>query len=309
MIIAVDTGNKQMKTAGNAFVSGFIESETPPPFGENTLQYKGKYYSLSSQRTPYMRDKTKDDRFFILTLFAIAAELERRCIYEPGELMAIQLLIGLPPAHYGSLHKSFEEYYRAHKEDIFFVYNKVRYSVYINDVASYPQAYAAAIPNFGNVKEIPKAVVLDWGGYTFDYVQLKNGKVDMSVCDSLEHGVIMLYNRVRSKVNSQLDILLDESDIDAIVQETPNGFSNEVVALVRRTTQQFVADVLGGLRELGIDLKSCHAVFVGGGAVLLREFIQASGKIAAATYVTDIHANAKGYELLYKLAMTQKGRR
>lgn len=38
--------------------------------------YRGKYYTLTDQRIPYRRDKTEDERFFILTLFAIAHEIE-----------------------------------------------------------------------------------------------------------------------------------------------------------------------------------------------------------------------------------------
>ena len=72
MLVCVDHGNKQIKTASRVFTSGLVESDTRPPFGDNILFYRGKYYTLSDQRIPYTRDKTEDDRFFILTLFAIA---------------------------------------------------------------------------------------------------------------------------------------------------------------------------------------------------------------------------------------------
>lgn len=75
MLIAIDHGNKQIKTAHKTFSSGLCESDTRPPFGENVLYYNGKYYTLSDQRIPYMRDKTRDERFFVLSLFAIAFEL------------------------------------------------------------------------------------------------------------------------------------------------------------------------------------------------------------------------------------------
>ena len=42
-------------------------------------------------------------------------------------------------------------------------------------------------------------------------------------------------------------------------------------------------------------------VFVGGGAILLRRQIEASGKVRNALFVEEIHANAKGYEFLYKM--------
>ena len=76
MLISVDHGNKLIKVLHHApFTSGLQESDVPP-FGGETLKYQGKYYTLSEKRIPYHRDKTEDDRFWILTLFAIAYEIE-----------------------------------------------------------------------------------------------------------------------------------------------------------------------------------------------------------------------------------------
>ena len=47
-----------------------------------------------------MRDKTKDERFFILSLFAIAKELRQREALQP--MVEAELAIGLPPEHYES---------------------------------------------------------------------------------------------------------------------------------------------------------------------------------------------------------------
>lgn len=82
MLISVDHGNKQIKTTHQTFTSGLCESDTRPPFGRDVLFYNGKYYTLSDQRIPYMRDKTTDERFFILTLFAIGFELRRTLLSE-----------------------------------------------------------------------------------------------------------------------------------------------------------------------------------------------------------------------------------
>ena len=76
MLIAIDHGNKQIKTVHTQpFTSGLIQGDTPG-FGTDCLAYQGKYYTLTDQRIPYRRDKTEDERFFILTLFAIAYEIE-----------------------------------------------------------------------------------------------------------------------------------------------------------------------------------------------------------------------------------------
>ena len=58
MLIAIDHGNKQVKTVhGNAIVSGVQKSKTRP-YGRDVLKYSGSYYTLSAQRIPYQKDKT-----------------------------------------------------------------------------------------------------------------------------------------------------------------------------------------------------------------------------------------------------------
>ena len=90
MLIAIDHGNKQVKTVhGNAIVSGVQKSKTRP-YGRDVLKYGGSYYTLSAQRIPYQKDKTTDERFFILSLFAIAEEIEAQGAYISG-LMPLTL--------------------------------------------------------------------------------------------------------------------------------------------------------------------------------------------------------------------------
>ena len=82
MLIAIDHGNYAIKTPRFSFVSGLAEHTVRPPMSEEILEYGGKFWTLTTRRLPYMRDKTQDDRYFILTLFAIARELERKGQYE-----------------------------------------------------------------------------------------------------------------------------------------------------------------------------------------------------------------------------------
>ena len=108
MLVSVDHGNKQVKTTHALcapFTSGLRESATPP-FGGDVLQYGGKYYTLVDERIPYRRDKTEDERFFVLTLFAAAREIEARGAYSMGTI-PVQLAVGLPPAHYGAQYQKF----------------------------------------------------------------------------------------------------------------------------------------------------------------------------------------------------------
>lgn len=304
MLIAVDHGNRLIKIPNHApFTSGLLESDSSP-FGGETLKYRGKYYTLSEKRIPYHRDKTEDERFFVLTLFAIAYEIQAAKAYSPN-IMRVQLAAGLPPAHYGAQHRKFADYF-TERGAVQFDFQGKPYSIFIEKVMCFPQAYAAAVTMLQALRDRPKALIIDQGGMTTDLLLMKDGAGDLSVCESLEHGVITLYNQVKSRVNAELDVLLEESEIDAILLGRKEHVSSQVAGMVERQAQAFVSDLFSTLRERGLELKSGVVVFLGGGSILLRRQIEASGKVAHPLFVDDIRANAKGFELLYRLA--QEGR-
>jgi plasmid segregation protein ParM len=304
MLIAIDHGNKNIKTQGRTFTSGLRESDTRPPFGDDILKYKGKYYTISDKRIPFLRDKTCDDRFYILTLFAIAFDIEDRGRYETN-IIPIKILCGLPPAHYGAQYKRFEKYFMRGESEAFEFHGK-KFEIYVNETVSYPQAFAAAMPIYSQISEFSRVIVVDLGGYTADYLAIKKGQADLSVCDSLENGVIILYNQIIARVSSDFDVLLDESDIDAILKNEPNDFGDAVKRVVNETAQIFISDLFGKLRERSIDLRAGKTVFVGGGSMLLRKQIEASGKVSSPIFADKISANAKGYELLYKASKARR---
>ena len=263
------------------------------------VAYRGKYYTLTDQRIPYRRDKTEDERFFILTLFAIAHEIEAMGQYS-GSLMRVQLAVGLPPAHFGVQAKRFINYFNG-RGAVAFQFKGKPYAIFIENTACFPQSFSAAAATVKNLASFPRALVVDIGGFTADYVRLRNGVPDMAACDSLENGVILLYNRICAKANAELDILLEESEIDRILRGEDQDAAPDVIALAEREAQEFINDLLSGLRERMLELKSGKVIFLGGGATLLRRQIEASGKIGQAIFVEDIDANAKGYEYLYRL--------
>lgn len=110
--IAVDHGNRNMKTCSQVFTTGLTIQDKKPARGEKFLFYEGKYYVLSENRIPYQRDKTQDDRFFILTLFAIVKELEENPQIQPEDVIQVDLPIGLPPKHYAELCERYEAYFK-----------------------------------------------------------------------------------------------------------------------------------------------------------------------------------------------------
>ena len=308
MIISVDHGNKSIKTPHAIFTSGLVMSDGLQGFKTDYIGWNGKYYSLTERRISYLRDKTEDDRFFILTLFAIAKELEYRDVSETLDPIEITLLVGLPPAHYEQLHSRFEQYFLRRREAIDFEYNGKYYSVRINKVLSYPQAFAAAVTQYSTLKAHSVAYIIDIGGFTIDVLKLRFGRPDLEVVESFEKGVITLYNSIASKCNSQYARILEECEIDEVIRNQPTVLPGEVQQLIRSMTADFLAEFYNFLRERGIDVSTSKCVFAGGGSLLLRGMIERGNKVAFPIFIEDIHANAIGYEVLYQSEVTANGK-
>ena len=275
MLIAIDHGNYAVKTTNHSFISGLSEHTVKPPMTDEIVEYGGKYWTLSGRRLSYMRDKTQDDRYFILTLFAIAKELENRGNYTPVE--QIQLAVGLPPEHFGALKDRFANYF---KRDgiIKFVYGDRPYSIKIDRVMVFPQAYAAVIPQSSLVVHTVRMFIVDIGGYTTD--------------------VLLLKNEIIRKVGALHDMRIEDEHISAVLQCENTILPEDVKETIREATKLHAQDILNQLRELQVDLRSNPAVFIGGGSILLRPFLINSPLVAKADFVESPNANALGYEML-----------
>lgn len=208
----------------------------------------------------------------------------------------------MQPPLYSAQYKKFEAYFQ--RGVIEFEYKDMPFAVYINSVTAYPQAYAAAMTVYGQLCQISKSIIIDIGGFTTDYLVMKNGIPDMSSCSSLEHGVIMLYNRVINAVNSAHDLPLEEEDIDTVLRGQSQVLPDGIQQSVRQQASIFADELVGQLREQKYDLRVIRPVFVGGGSLLLKPFLEKNSRVFDPIFVEDLCANAKGYEILHQIRQT-----
>ncbi|MCR2018303.1 ParM/StbA family protein [Blautia pseudococcoides] len=311
LAIAVDTGNKAIKTETLSFDSGLQVMDVTPGERDEALRYKGKCYMPTSNRITYLEDKTVDERYFILTLVAIAKELEQleaNEIYIPNKLIELDLLVGLPPAHYGAQRKKFRDYFYKEGALINFEYMDKSYEISIQNVKVYIQGYAAyfLLAQKQRLSTYPKVLLIDIGGITVDYMILRYGAIDKAYVDSLEEGAIKMYRKVKSGIRKKYGMLLEETDVDNIICRRDTTYKQEVLSRVQEIAKEHVIELLGTYRELGIDFKTTLTVFSGGGSVLLAEIIQEVWERHGGEYfiVRDEKANAKGYKLQY---LTENG--
>ena len=307
MIIGVDNGNANTKTVHTVFTSGVTEHDVKPPIGDEVIKYNEKYYTLSGDRSPYKRDKTKDNVCFILTLFGLSKEIIEEDKYEP--VIDIDLGVGLPPEHYGLQKDKYANYFKSFGETNEYEYNGKPFILNINSVNVFPQAYAAVAQKASELKTYTRTYIIDIGGYTTDIILLNKGKPDLSCCRSIENGIIKMNNAIKGRVNTAYDMQIEEDHIYDVLSGRKTILSDEVKEMIKNEAAKHANTILNELRELGIDLRTNPAIFVGGGALLLQEFINDSDMTVKVEFVQDISANAVGYSILTNGAIRKKNKR
>lgn len=297
IVIGVDNGNANTKTVHSVFTSGLNEHDMKPPMVDEWIEYNGKYYTLSSKRITYSRDKTKDNSCFILTLFAIAKEILASEKYAP--ILDICLAVDLPPEHYSLQKDKFAKYFLSFGETISFKYNDKPFVINLYDnVFVFPQGFAAVSTKASDLKDYSRFYIIDIGGYTTDILLIEKGKPDLQYCRSLENGIITMNNKIQGRISTTYDQKIDDEHIYDVLFNRKTVLSEEIKEQIKKESELHAIAILNQCRELGIDLKSNPAFFVGGGALLLKPFIQNSGMVSVTEFLGDVSANAYGCTIL-----------
>ena len=306
--ISIDHGNRKIKTQNHTFSSAFVESSILPSIGGDILQYDEKEYTLIDQCMPQQNDKTVDDRYFILTLFAIGKELVKEMrLQKPfayDDLVFVELLIGLPLQHYKELNQKYINYF-AKRDVIKFVLNKRSYTIKIASVHVFPQAYAASVATYPQRQGSKIANIIDIGGFTVDCLQLIDNRPNMALCTSLYLGVNNLFQTINDHVRAKAGRDIPENILESILQKdaaTILESSDSRVSLVQSCADAHASRLLAEVSQKGFDLTEDKTVFVGGGSILLKKHILNTRKVKKPVFIDNVRANAEGYQLIHTMS-------
>jgi len=81
---------------------------------------------------------------------------------------------------------------------------------------------------------------------------------------------------------------------------------DKYLELMKEELQLYADSIYNSLREYKVNLKTTKIVFVGGGAVVMKNFGNLQQRNIS--YIVDVKANAKGFEYLGRISLQQKQR-
>lgn len=317
LTLGIDVGNSNIKSVNTTFPSGYTSYSVKPAMAKKYLHYKDNYYVLSPNRKPYREDKTEDGRCIIFTLFSIAEEILDSCKGKSPEeiqnridrITSINLAIGLPPADMTNLKEKTEEFYKKEFENgIHFEYNNYTFLFRLDNVYVFPQNYSAIVTAKSSniINKYPKYYVIDIGGITVDIICMMNGEPVPEDVDSKKIGMLTLYENVIKRVKQETGLTIDQTCIESILKKEPNTLKENVVTSIQNGCMAWADYLLDELSQSGIEFQSYPVVFIGGGSKALKPYIEKSSLLGVHEFITDTHANARGFQLLAKAISEQE---
>ena len=294
LCIGVDHGYAAIKTVHLAFPAGLAAYEHEPYTRRDVLEYGGKFYVVGSGRQPLQKDKTRTEDYYLLTLAAIAKELEYR---HAERTCSVILAAGLPLTSFGRNKKKFRKYLLRDSQTAAFRYEGRDYAVAIRDVELFPQGYSAILTQSGLLDE-PSVILADIGGWTVDLMRLDGRIPSAATCRSRELGMIRCLDEIAEQVRRALGITLTTAQIESVLRGDASRIGDQAKAIIHAQAEQYVRDLLAAIMESGLDVGAMPTVFLGGGAALLKRYVPPAGALFQPVILDDICLNAKGYERL-----------
>ena len=242
--------------------------------------------------------------YYLLTLAAIAKEIRQRGL--PPEC-SVQIAAGLPLTSFGRDKPKFRDYLLRSKQPVNFRFEDVEYSITIEEVAIFPQGYAALMTEVGLLQDEPSMLLMDLGGWTVDLMRIDNAIPAADTAHSLELGMIRCVDDIREQVRRETGLSLTDAQIENMLAGQPCTVSDTVRDIVNRQGRKYTEHLLSATMEAGFDLHAIPAVLLGGGASVVSRHLSPKDALCKTIFLLDDKVNAVGFERALAAVSRRKG--
>ena len=290
VIIGIDHGYGNIKTRNCCFPTGVLACEKEPTFKRNLLIYEGRYYLIGEGHKEFTAEKMADSDFYILTLAAIARELQVRSLTSAR----VHIAAGLPLTWVSEQKEAFREYL-LQNDSADFTFRGVAYHVDFAGADIFPQGFPAIVDSLRDFKGVN--MLCDIGNGTMNIMYVNNRKPVASKCYTDKYGVHQCVLAVREKLMQTFGTVVDDLIIEDVLRHgDASSVSPRYLDVIRTGAEEYTEGIMRRLREREYNPELMRLYVVGGGGCLIRNF--AHYDKTRVTINSDIRATAKGYETL-----------
>ena len=297
VVIGVDHGYGNAKTANFCFPTGVTAWDTEPIFKNDLLVYGGHYYTIGSGHKEYTADKIDDEDFYLLTLAAIARELSSRSMTTAQVFLAA----GLPLTWVREQKERFKSYLLKN-EIVDYSFRGKEYHVGFTGAEIFPQGFSAIANQLRSFRGAN--ILCDIGNGTMNILSIENGRPVPAKCYTEKFGTYQCILQAKEELLRKLGKAVDESIIEDVLRHGTADVAESVLTVIRDTTRRYVGGIMRRLREHGYDSELMKLYVMGGGSCLVKNFGEYDSN--RVTINEDICATAKGYEYLASKKLSGK---
>lgn len=298
IIIGIDHGYGNIKTAHCCFKTGVIAYEKEPTFKSNLLVYENKFYIVGEGHKEFISDKMTDGDYYILTLAAIARELNIRGLTSTR----VHIAAGLPLTWVSEQKESFKAYLLKNETAIF-NFKGTDYHIEFAGADIFPQGFSAVADRLREFVGIN--MLCDIGNGTMNVMYINDRRPAANKCFTEKFGTNQCMLAVRENLMKQFGKSVDEALIERIIRHGTADISERYLTTVRAAASEYSNGIFRRLREHEYDPELMRLHVVGGGCCIIKNFADYDKKRVIIN--DDICATAKGYELLAQQKIQRKG--
>lgn len=298
IIIAVDHGYGNIKTVNETFPSSIQACDHEPVYARDKMFWAGRWYAIGEGHKEFLDDKARDDDYYLLTMVAIAKELEHYGLTEAK----VHLAVGLPLNWLGEQKDSFRDYLlRIH--ELGYTFNGTDYHVELVGAEVFPQGLAAVLPQLSRFTG--SNVICDIGNGTMSIAFVVSGRLVTDKMFMEKYGTYQCTLAVREALMKKLHLSVTDREIEEVLCTGTGEVSASVLEVIRDTATEYVQGIMRSLREHGYNPETSKLYLMGGGACLVRNFGVYDEH--RTTFNDDIRATAKGYLKLAEHRLRESG--
>lgn len=294
IIIGIDHGYGNMKTANCCFPTGILAFDSEPLFTEKLLVFENKYYLIGEGHKEFLGNKVLDQDYYILTLAAIAEELSTAEITKADVFIAA----GLPLTWTAGGKEAFVAYLTKNPE-VEFRYKGQHYHIRIIGASVYPQGFAAIAPAISKMNGIN--LLCDIGNGTMNLLYIVNGQPQANRMFTEKYGTYQCTLMVREQFLQKTQREIPDAIIEQVIRTGEAEVAPSDLKLIKSIIRSYTDGIFRRLRDHGYDENTMRLIVTGGGGCLIDHFAPATKALRKAGRIVrqaDICAAAKGYELM-----------
>lgn len=286
--LGIDVGYSHTKTVTGKGKDIFRSTVRDGVIDLNTnstvIEYEGNKLTIGERgRLTISEDKIEDPNFEPLLMTAILRNVDEKLTN-----INVNLVTGLPIAWYPKQKDKLRDFLQG--KQITIGYKGKERNIHIKECLVFPQSAGLALTNPKDFAEGKTNLVIDIGGLTVDVSHYEGRR--MVKFDSYQLGMLKFYDKLRSAINAEFNVEVDDQDIERFIEENAVTYSQEQHDF--DFAKHFIAhmDAIEQKVRNAFPWDTVHKLtFVGGGSLRFKDFLPKNNSIKC----DEIQSNAEAF--------------